>query len=211
VSISKVDYNSLYRLTDPFAAKPLRLALTGYSRSLTWEQLVGLYTGRFQPDQPVQLLAFKGGRLMDVLWTDFTLLVVISQRLVELLRGNSITGWSTFPVEVSGRKGERLPGYYGFAIVGRAGPIDTTRGELVIKPPVVPGGAPRQVRRGLYFDETRWDGSDVFVLGQGGFIVVRAKVKHVLDRAQVRNILLTSLVDVELDKALDKIAQHRSS
>lgn len=116
---------------------------------------------------------------------------------LDLLRENKFTGWSTYPVEVYGRKGEYLPDYYGFAITSDAGKIDKSRSPIITKPPYVPGGKPPRVYKGVFFDERKWDGSDFFRLF-ASFIIVTRSVRDAFKRAKISNVRFTPLSEMEL-------------
>lgn len=199
----RLDYNKMYRLNDPIASKPLRLSYEGYSDWLTKEQAIELFRGRLALDAALKLGAYMGGKATDFLWSGLVPLVCISNRVFELLRMNNITGWTTYPVEVYGRRGEPLPGYHGFAVTGSECRRDRSRSQVITKQ-AVPGGKPFEVYKGLYFKEEDWDGSDIFRVSSYGGTIVTEKVYKILKRAKVTNVKLTFLPEVELQVLLDK-------
>lgn len=205
MSVSSVDYNALFRLSDPFATRPFRLSSPD---ELSFEQACTFSRGGAKPDLPVELRAYMGGQAMDVLWGGLIGIIAISDRLRDSLQSHQITGWSTYPVTVFGRKGEFLPGYHGLAITGRGIDEDRTRGEIIVKPPIVPGGRPPRVRKGLFFEESKWDGSDMFRVG--GHIVVTIKVKRLFRRERVRNVKFTPLPDFEKDLIIEEVIQRHN-
>ncbi|GAP11842.1 hypothetical protein BECAL_03036 [Bellilinea caldifistulae] len=206
-TLAILDYNKLYRLDDPLASRPFRLSDEGYSDWLTKGQAIELFRGRLKLDTPLRLGAYRGGQVTDFLWSGLIPLVCISERVVELLRMNNITGWATYPVEVHGRKGEPLPGYHGFAVTGSECQRDRSRSQILTRQ-AVPGGEPFQVYRGLYFDEADWDGSDIFLIRNHG-IVVTQKVRNLLKKSKVTNVQLIPLVEVEIDVYLDKFEHDK--
>ncbi len=139
-----------------------------------------------------------GGTVTDILWSGSVLRLCISQRVIELLEENHFTGWSTYPVEVYGRKGEPLPGYHGFAIKSYAGMQDISRSQIVTKPPFHPLGTPWTAYRGFFFDESKWDGSDIFRVS-GLFIVVTQRVKEAFKKARITNVMFEPLPEIEID------------
>ncbi len=201
-TLAILDYSKLYRLDDPLASRPLRLSDEGYSDWLTKGQAIELFRGRLKLDTPLRLGAYRGGQATDFLWSGLTPLVCISKRVSELLRMNNITGWTTYPVEVYGRKGEPLPGYHGFAVTGNECRRDRSRSQILTRQ-AVPGGEPFKVYKGLYFYEEDWDGSDIFLIHNHG-IVVTQKVRNLLKKFKVTNVQLIPLVEVEIDVYLDK-------
>ena len=123
--------------------------------------------------------------------------------MVELLRENQITGWSTYPVEGHGRKGEFLPGYHGFAVTGRRCRRHSAPSLRLTKPPIVPGAKPREVLKGLYFHPEDWDGSDFFLIDNS--IIVTERVYRLFQKAKIRNVRFIPLPEVELSVAALKI------
>jgi hypothetical protein len=206
-TLAILDYSKLYRLDDPLASRPLRLSDEGYSEWLTKGQAIELFRGRLKLDTPLRLGAYRGGQAADFLWSGLIPLICISERVARLLRVNSITGWTTYPVEVYGRKGELLPGYHGFAVTGGECKRDRSRSEILTRQ-AVPEGEPFQVYRGLYFDEADWDGSDIFLIRNHG-IAVTQKVSNLLKKSRVTNVQLIPLVEVEVDVYLDKFEHDK--
>jgi len=171
---------------------------------MTSEQAWKLFRGKFKPEHPLRLSAYQGGQATDFLWTAFPPLVCISSRVVELLTEHRITGWATYPVEVYGREGEPLPGYHGFSVTGPECKRDRSRSQIIEKPPPSPRGQSYQVYKGLYFDESQWDGSDIFLVRPFGGIVVTEKVYKLFKRNRVSNVRLIPLPKVEIDVILDE-------
>jgi hypothetical protein len=143
-----------------------------------------------------------GRQATDFVWCSLTPVVVISERVVELLQQHRFTGWATYPVEVYGRQGEPLHGYLGLAIIGRAGKQDRSRSTIITKPAPVPGGKSYQVYKGFYFDESQWDGSDIFLAD--GLKIITLPVQKAFRRTKVSNVRFTPLMDVEIDVYLDR-------
>jgi len=146
-----------------------------------------------------------GGSPDDFLWAGLTPLVCISQRVVDLLEENQFTGWSTYPVEVYDRHGEKLPGYHGLAITGSAGREDLSRSQIITKPARTPTSKPYDVYRGLYFDESKWDGSDIFCILGTSTKVVTQSVQAAFVRAKVNNVRFERLTEVETSVAMHRI------
>lgn len=145
---------------------------------------------------PVRSLVYKydaeiggGSRPYDVITaTPFAYLV--SARLVGVL--HSFTGWATYPVRVTGKKGESLPSYHGLAVTGRCGPIDRVMGRRLWRDRPARGPFTYN-RRYYYFDPASWDGSDFFCTqGPGGFMVV-GQLARALKKAKITNLELWRL------------------
>lgn len=198
-----IDFSRFYELHDPLSNRPLRITVRGYSDWVTSEYAWMLFRGQVSPEQPIKLVGYMGGQVTDFLWSDLVNMVCVSDRVIETLGTNEVTGWTTYPVEVYGRKGEPLPGYHGFAVTGGECRRDRSRSQIITKQ-AVPGGKPFEVYKGLYFYEEDWDGSDIFIIRRYGGIVVTEKVYKILKPAKVTNVKLTPLPEVERDVYLDK-------
>ena len=193
-------YTGLYQLHDPLANRPFRLDPIDED----WIHKLdacALFQGKFQPVKPVTLKAAMGGQATDFLWSRLPPLVCVSERVIALLNKYKFSGWSTYPVKVYDRKNNYLDGYYGFAVTSSVGEdkkdIDISRSQIVTKPPIVPGGKSYMVYKGLYFDESKWDGSDIFRLI--GYIIVTSQVREMFKKEKITNVRFDSLIDHESD------------
>jgi hypothetical protein len=130
--------------------------------------------GEIRPATPVSVRWFTGRRVPgDFIWTSIAVPIIVSERVVSVLEGGSFTGWATYPVRVHGHNGEVISGYYGLCVPGRCGPVQPERSTFV-ETTRAPGTGRMSFYRGMYFDETVWDGSDLFVpVGSGYVFAVR--------------------------------------
>ncbi len=147
-----------------------------------WDSLQG--RGRF----PRQLVDFDGTVLLivntgtvapDIIGND-VLLNIASERVIEIMESNRLTGWTTYRVRIT-CKGKELTGYRGLGISGRGGPNDAKayRGGLV-------PGTTLQTVSGLY--PTGWDGSDLFTLDDiPGAVLVTERVRRIFIKEKVTN------------------------
>jgi hypothetical protein len=174
---------------------------------LTIAQQRQLSRGQFCPQEPLIFNAYRGNKATDVLWSDSIDPFFFSVRLLTLLIDQGISGWNTYPVELYNRQRERLDSYMGIAITGPECQRDRSRSEIVDKPPPVLGGQGYQVYRGLYFDESQWDGSDLFRVNEGGGIVVTDRVHRLFHMHKIRNAKFTPLPEVEIRVAFDKYGE----
>jgi hypothetical protein len=198
-----LDFNQFYELYDPLASRSLRLTDEGYSDWITTDQAILLFHGRLKLNAPLRLGAYMGGQATDFLWSGLPPLVCVSERVINLLQMNNITGWARYPVEIYGRKGEPVAGYHGFSVTGEECRRDRSRSQIITKQ-AVPGGKPYEVYKGLYFYEEDWNGSDIFRVGSSGGTIVTEKVKVIFKQAKVSNVRFTPLTEVERDVYLDK-------
>jgi len=63
----------------------------------------------------------------------------------------------------------------------------------------VPGGTSTIVKKGIYFDERSWDSSDIFLLEGKLHLFITQKVKNIIDRLGLTNVIITDTVDREMD------------
>ena len=203
MSTLPVDYDKTYTFEDPLATRPFRLTNLGYSEELSYEQIFNLSRGTWHPPTPVKLGASAGGQVAEIFWAELVQLVCVSARVVSLLADNGVTGWVTYPVELYDRRKNPIPDYSGLAVLGPIYRRDRSRSEIVMKPAPVPGGCGHEVYKGLYFDESQWDGADMFRVANAG-IVVTEKIYRLFKRAKISNVLFTPLTEVEIDVYLDR-------
>lgn len=159
--------------------------------------IYGLLRGNVVLTEPMKFVRSMGSRLGDIISTELAVIWLVSDRIVELFQREGITGWKTYPVEVTGKGGVPVTGYHGFAVTGRCGPIDPRRSVLKTLPPLVPGGEERRVRLGLYFDMDTWDGSDIFVATNNNRVIVVERVKELLERNNIRGCEFDRLTEVQ--------------
>ncbi len=184
---NSLDYKKLYAFCDPLSNRPFRLRDRDTSPPLTWEETRRISLGQKVVSPALEFDIASGKQTTDFLWSQSIHLVCISERLMALLTVNEITGWSTYPVEIFDRKGNPLPGYHGFAVTGPVCDLDRSRSEIVDKPPPTPQGQGYQVYRGLYFDESQWDGSDMFWVERADPVVTE-KVFQLFKRNKISNV-----------------------
>jgi hypothetical protein len=187
----RMDFDRLYFVEDPCT----RGALVVDSERIEYPPR--LFWGEEQPATPLHFTHAMGGKPRDVIWTTYGFLYLVSQRVITVLGENRFTGWTTFPAEVCGKGNERIEGYHGFAVTGRAGEEDLTRRVKVRLPADRGPNSGLEAWLGVYFDPASWDGSDVFILAGGLRAIIAEPVKAALERARIRNLLYTRLTEVE--------------
>lgn len=113
---------------------------------------------------------------------------LISERVYTLLKDNNITGWEGIPAVI--HKHEDLK-YYLLTITGRCGPIDKSKTMIVDSTKLIPGQIAKAYQ-GLFFSEDSWDKSDMFVSEYVNFTFITEKVKTLLEKNKVTNIIITN-------------------
>ena len=115
-------FDRIYVLRDPLTNRPFRGEMMG----TTIDEDRVLTRGELKLERPVIVRHAMGGPPKDFIWTTSLFPKIVSQRVVDVLHSNRFTGWTTYPVEVYAKDGQRIEGYAGLAIVGRCGPLDKT-------------------------------------------------------------------------------------
>lgn len=112
---------------------------------------------------------------------------LISERLKALLEDSGVTGWKCYPIELYDKKGNKVEGYHGFSVTGRAGHYKEFE-----TPPVELGYSPKS--HGLHFDFDSWDGSDVFQLIPR-YIIISTRLADLLMKNRMSGISLARLTE----------------
>ena len=189
-------FQYLYLLRDPLSNRPLR----GHFDSAL--DPCAITRGELLPTHPIPVLWAMGGATpSDTIWTTSVHTTIVHGRIVDLLRESNVTGWRTYPVSVTDKKGKLYRDYSGLVITGRCGPVDLTRSAVVLSE--YPGGwFPHFL--GHYFDDDSWDGSDLFMEHpdsrghRTAVVYVTERVRTVFRRAKVRNVELKRLTEVSV-------------
>jgi len=157
-----------------------------------------IHAGVTRPVYPIIYKQHSGRYLHDQLTTTHAILVLYSERVISMLADRKFTGWITYPVEIYRKDGRSIPGYYGFSVIGRCGPIDDGRRQRVLLPPREKGGKCVQGLRGLKFQGDSWDGSDIFCPLGTGFIFITEEVRRSLQEIKPSNVSFLKLSDFEV-------------
>lgn len=185
----------MYLLSEPGTSRAFRADLL-----LSTDEAFSITRHELLRDDPVVARWQMGAKSpMDVIWTGFAAPLLISDRIVDLLKEIGARGWSTYNVRLSGKHGEAITGYSGLSVHGRCGPIDNSKSIEIARR--FPGGI-FPSWKGLYFEPQTWDGSHTFMsTGKEGWIFVVDKVKDAFEKANVKNIDFRRLDEVERSKA----------
>jgi hypothetical protein len=188
-----MNYSELFLFEDPFSNRWLRLE--PLSEFVNEELANMLAFGNVTTSNPVKFRGFRGGPVADILRTSLPPFLCVSEKVIDTLKVNHFNGWSTYPVEVSDRNGNNLPGYYGFAVTSYAGERDLSRSPIVVTY-TAPDGRTSKAYKGFYFDENKWDGSDIFRI-HPSWLVVTKTLKESFIKAKIGNVKYIALPDEE--------------
>lgn len=193
-SISKDGFfDRLYEVGENFDPGALRVAFRGRSGDEAYRIATSAFRGEPQ-DAPIELCQREGSIATDWIGGTTVALKLVSARICEILDRSRITGWSTYPVTITRNDGTQVTGYAGLAVLGRCGarqrhgtPTQSLNG------PSDDGS----LRKGFYFDEGSWDGSDVFSPVGTTFVFVVERVKKLLEEAGATNVSFISLSELD--------------
>lgn len=197
-------WDQVFLLGEPGSSRAFRARL-----EIGALDVYALMRGVFSLAGPVRAHWSSGAQIpKDVIWTELASPMIISQRLVDTLRDAGMVGWGTYPLSLQGKDGSEIPGYHGLYIHGRCGGIDNSRSVQVSKQ--LPGGV-FPAWRGLYFDPSSWDGSDLFMPeGKLGWVFATDRLRRLLQRERYSNLVFTQLSSVERSKvAVESSARAR--
>lgn len=121
----------------------------------------------------------EGSKWFDFLRFQDSANFAISKKVKELLEINNLTGWSCFPIIIENASDKE---YFCFQITSnKAGKI-LNKKELL-----------NYIDEFIKFDNSTWDGSDFFTLQETGIVACLPKVKNVLEKSKVTNVIFESL------------------
>lgn len=147
--------------------------------------------------EPIIFEHSSGGEPKDVITTEYPMLYLLSDRVIELFKINQFTGWVTYPVMIYNKNGELINGYQGLAISGICGPLINSKCTKERRDPPTPKGKSYEVWVGLYFDLNHWDGSDFCIPQSTGFKIVTEQVKNAIEKAKFKNFEFKRINEVE--------------
>jgi len=160
------------------------------------EELGDMFYGVQKLRTPIRVRIQSGSKPGDFVFTTRVAVVLISERVANLLKENNITGWDTYDVAFFGKKGP-IDGYFGLTVAGRIGPFKKDRVIVKKMPPRLPGAPEYYARFGMYLDESQWDGSDICTTKGTLCRFCNEKVKSLFEEHDITNISLTRVEDLE--------------
>ena len=175
-----VDFDKLFYLGHDYRAGSTTIRLDFSS-----EEQREIFSGR-DPQRPITGEWFHGkARPKDACQVPGCSFL-LSRRAIALLESSGFSGWKALPCTVRGkRNGWTVEGYQLLQVTGRCGQVDFSRSVEVLQK--YPAGV-FPVLRGLYFEESSWDGSDFFSPPGWTMVVVTERVRDAFVGARLRGI-----------------------
>ena len=126
----------------------------------------------------------RGKQFRDVLG-DGMRLILISDRMRDILLQEKLTGWKTYPILFYDYQGEEVFGYNGFSIVGRGGniscPVDNAIKTIHLS------------KQEKLYDVRQWDGTDFFTINMSPFVTERAM--KVMKKTKITSLIFDPIED----------------
>jgi hypothetical protein len=193
-----LNYDKIFLIRDSFSDKPFR----GVIENLDLAE-PEITRGEKSLNEIVPVKHCMGGKtLFDIIWTTNSFPLIVSEKLIELFKSNSITGWKTYDVEIHTKKNELIDQkYYGLIITGRCGFRDYSISSVIMD---TIGITTEPHLSGFYFRDDFWDGSDLFMcnpdeLGQTNmFMFCTEKVERLIKKEKIKNIEFEKLTDITM-------------
>ncbi len=160
--------------------------------------LSGNYAGVNLPLRFNQKYGRKWGDLVGTGWLS---LYLISTKFRAALEENKLTGWQTFSVEVFNKRKIVVEGFYGLSIIGKCGPINYSKSEMMTKR-LVPTGPLVNRHRGLHVGLDQWDGMDFFIPFGSTHIIASPRAATIIEDGHFENVRLENLADVEIPEVV---------
>ena len=198
-----VDINSFFIFGSNFSQVPVCVS----NDKLEWDTncriVKGDYTG---VELPIKFTQSSGKKWTDVLNPNSVSMYVVSERFIELLAENGVTGWKNYPIIIFDKEGKEVSGYTGFSVIGKCGKIDYSQSTIIEKR-LVPEGPLGKYYKGLYIGLDKWDGSDFFLPEKNLGIIITSKAADVLKKSKFTNIRFENLTDIETPDFAIQITQ----
>lgn len=167
------------------------------AKGLSGNALREVALGERRMDRPLRFRRGQGSKVYDVLATTWIVPFLLSPKVVEVLRKGGFTGWDVHSARIELKDGKRVDDHEALMVSGRSGPVDDALSETVTLPPPVPEGNEVPGLRGLRFDPSSWDGSDIFTPETTTFVMVTDAVREALEAVSPTNLRLERITEIE--------------
>lgn len=190
------NYNRLYKLDD-LSDRAFRVTSNS---AVDGDTVIKLLRGEIENPPLISYYHYMGSKIPTDIIPTGTITLLISERVLDILESNNISGYFAYKVKVFGSRLEHYDSYYGLSITGRCNAIDLHRGVIEHigdwKVPVI---------KGAFFKDDYWDGSDFFMElpDERGSITARIftseKVMRLFREYRVKNVGFEKLINYTTD------------
>lgn len=186
----ELDFSRIYVIGYTFKREALHFQAV--EKALEWRKLL---RGEMRPREAIEFRWDSGSKPQDLMGETYGGLLLVSERFIDTLLEERVTGWGVYPVRLYDKAGFKLSGYHDLAVSGRAGSIDWTKSRIELLPPPVPQGKAMYAEIGMYFEPETWDGSDIFIPEGTSAVCAVDRVKRALQRRKLTNLHFTRLTE----------------
>ena len=156
-----------------------------------------LQRGLIVPDSDLVFNHSKGNTIKDYIPTTHSILHLFSSRVFSEFKEKSITGFEGIPVSLKNKKNETIDGYSLLVVTGTCGNTYTVESTIRVIPPPTEFGKPMEAYIGIFFDMDSWDGSDIFIAKNSGFIFFTERVKDIFLELNIGNLTIKKISEME--------------
>jgi hypothetical protein len=198
--VAKDELANFYEMGSKLSSSTLQVHSINLGRRNNLDDEFRLIEGDFNGIKfPVIFKQASGKKIEDILDTGWPSLYLISNKMKALLEKHDFTGWKVFQVKIFDKNNNIIPGYHGLSIVGRCGPIDQRKADIIYKR-LVPHGPNSAYYKGLYVGLDAWDKTDIFIPQDRYSIIVTETVFDTIKKNKLSNIRFENLAEVEISK-----------
>ncbi len=188
--------NKYFDFGTPFSNTPV----TPSCNALDWDLSCKLVKGENADFKfPLFFEQIKGRKWTDVLNPSSVSLHLVSNRFVQLLEANKITGYTTFPVRLFNKQREEVFQYSGLSITGRCDKIDWDKSPVITKR-LVPHGPECEFYNGASISFQNYIPTNWFLPETSLSIIVTEKLKLIIDEYNISNVVLKDVDEKEYMK-----------
>jgi hypothetical protein len=160
--------------------------------------------GTVSPAIPIHIKLHELSKISDIIWIASDTMAVTDD-VISVFTKYNIVGWTTYPLLSEPQNDSNAKKYHGLAITGRCGAINYSR-SVPIQRRYPAGVFP--AFQGIYFDESSWDGSDIFMTPpESIWTFVTERVRSALQECAINNVILERVTDIILDAWI--VENHR--
>jgi|SRR5690554_5462101 len=200
-----LNYNKIFLIRDSLSNRAFRGVIENLNLA---EPEISRGEKRIKEIVPVKH-SMGGKTIYDIIWTTNAFPLIVSEKVIQLFKSNSISGWKTYDAEIHTKKNELIDQkYYGLIITGRCGFRDFSISSVVMD---TIGITTEPHLSGFYFKDDFWDGSDLFMcnsdeLGQTNmFRFCTEKVVRLMKKEKINNIEFEKVTDITVSIPLYNI------
>jgi len=182
----KLDFSKFYIFGEKYFDGPVAVAPEN-NKDIPTDVRKKFCCGDFSVIKPEHFVHVRGNKLYDMVVAGAPSFYLMSQRLIDVLEKNNVTGWGSYPVTITSSSLGEISNYHAFYIFGKADKADRSLSEKIEV--VFPNKSKGFRDKGYYFPLDSWDGSDFFYhIGTVGSITVTEKVKNLFESINATNV-----------------------